>query len=177
MAASMAVVENDQAGAHGSSPPLGQPAHLDLFDDDREAQSVIERVGDPTLAFGDVAEVHSSMVVSDRTLISRMVELAHELKGVARLDEPIDVAPAVHAGRRRAPEFRDATWVGAHARLSDQRERIGASLPLAILLRQEPWANPESVNCGHRDQWPREQRAPESVNVPWCQMPPPDTGG
>jgi hypothetical protein len=81
----MAVVEDDQAGAHGSRLPPGQPAHLDVLDDDREAQSVIERVGNPALTFGNVAEVDSSMVVSDRALISRMIALAHELEGFARL--------------------------------------------------------------------------------------------
>src|SRR5262252_5223226 len=93
--ASMAVIDDEQAGAHGSRAPPGQPAHLDLFDDDGEAQPVIERVGDPALTLGDVAEVNSSMVVSDRAAISRMIELAHQLEGLARLDEPMDVAPSI----------------------------------------------------------------------------------
>src|SRR5712671_3665241 len=48
-------MEDDQAGAHASRPPE-QPAHLDLLDDDREAQPVIERVGDPAVTFRDVSE-------------------------------------------------------------------------------------------------------------------------
>ena len=89
---STAVVEDDQAGAHGSRPPE-QPAHLDLLDDDREAQPVIERVGDPAVTFRDVTKVDSSMVVGDRAPVSRMLELAHQLEGLARLDKPVDVAP------------------------------------------------------------------------------------
>src|SRR5258708_3458070 len=96
---SMAVVEDDQAGAHGSRPPPGQPAHLDLLDNDREAQPVIERVGDPAVTFRDVTKVDSSMVVGDRAPVSRMLELAHQLEGLARLDKPVDVAPAVHSSR------------------------------------------------------------------------------
>src|SRR5690242_21426003 len=86
---------------------------------------------------GDIAEVDSSMVISDRALISRMIELAHELEGITRLDEPVDVAPTIHAGRGRAPQLLDTTRVGGHARLSQQRERIGAALPLALLRRQD----------------------------------------
>src|SRR5262249_59343699 len=104
---SMAVVKDEQARVHGSRAPQAQPAHLDLFDDDREAQPVIERVCDPALTLGDVAEVNAPMVVSDRAPIARMIELAHQLEGLARLDEPVDVAPAIDAGRRRTPEFVD----------------------------------------------------------------------
>src|SRR5690348_6090190 len=93
-AASMSVVDNDQAGAHRARPRAGQPALLHLLGDQREAQSVIERVGDPALALGDVAEVHASMVVGDCAFISGMVELAHERESLSRLDEFIDVAPA-----------------------------------------------------------------------------------
>src|SRR3981189_257226 len=116
-------MEDDQAGAHGSRPPE-QPAHLDLLDDDREAQPVIERVGDPAVPFRDVTKVSSSMVVGDRAPVSRMLELAHQLEGLARLDKPVDVAPAVHPSRRRTSEFVDATGVGGYARLFEQRERI-----------------------------------------------------
>src|SRR5262249_38689032 len=129
-AASMAV-EGDQAGVHRARPPRKQPAHLDLLDDDREAQSVVERVGNPALMPGNVAEVNPPMVISDRAPISRMIELAHELEGIAGLDESVDVAPAIHASRGRTPQLLDATGVGADGRLPEQCERIGAALPLA----------------------------------------------
>src|SRR5258705_12820931 len=51
---SMAVVEDDQGGAHGSRPRPGQPAHLDLLDDDREAQPASEGVRDPAITVPDV---------------------------------------------------------------------------------------------------------------------------
>src|SRR5262249_2059331 len=163
----MAVVEDDQAGAHRSRAPPRQPAHLDLLDDDREAQSVIERVGDPALTLGDVAEVNSSMAVSDRAPVLRMIEFAPELECLSRLDESIDVAPAIHASRRRTPEFVDAAWVGAYPRLFEQRQRIGAALPLAILFRHEPRvhqrAYQETMERGDRDKRPGEQRAPEAI--------------
>src|ERR1700730_4178478 len=85
---SMAVVEDDQAGAHGSRPPE-QPAHLDLLNDDREAQPVSERVCARGVTFRDVTKVDSSMVVGDRASVSRMLELAHQLEGLARLDKPV----------------------------------------------------------------------------------------
>src|SRR5712671_6045257 len=96
-------------------------------------------------------QVDSSMVVGDRAPVSRMLELAHQLEGLARLDKPVDVAPAVHSSRRRTSEFVDATGVGGYARLFEQRERIGAALPLAILFRHEPRADQESVECGHHN--------------------------
>jgi hypothetical protein len=171
----MAVVEDDQAGAHGSCSSR-EPAHLDLLDDDCEAQPVIEGVGDPALMFRDVAEVYASIIICDRTRISRMVKLTQEFEGVARLDKPIDVAPAVHTNWRRTPEFSDTTWIGAHARLSNQGKRIGAALPLAILFRHKPRVDHESVYGGQQDQWPCEQRAADSVKVPRCDVPLPETG-
>jgi hypothetical protein len=54
-------VENDNPRADQCCPPAENPARLNGFDDGKEAKPVINRVGNPAVSPGNVAEMNISM--------------------------------------------------------------------------------------------------------------------
>jgi hypothetical protein len=54
-----AVVENDYARADEFCAPPENPAGFDIFDNSREAKSIVQRLGNPMMLLRDIAEVNS----------------------------------------------------------------------------------------------------------------------
>jgi hypothetical protein len=57
------VVEDDDAGADVFCAPMEEPAAFDIFDNDREAKSIVQRISNPTMLLRDITEVNSAMVI------------------------------------------------------------------------------------------------------------------
>jgi hypothetical protein len=58
-----AVVEDNDARANEFCAPTEEPTRFDIFDNDREAKSIVQRLSNPMVSFGDVAEVNSAMII------------------------------------------------------------------------------------------------------------------
>jgi hypothetical protein len=57
------VVEDDDAGADVFCAPTEEPAVYDIFDNDREAKSIVQRISNPMMLLRDITEVNSAMVI------------------------------------------------------------------------------------------------------------------
>ena len=75
------VVEDDDAGADVFCAP-GEPARFDIFDNDREAKSVVQRISNPMMLLRDITEVNSTMVVRHGVIAARIGRPADKLKCV-----------------------------------------------------------------------------------------------
>ena len=49
-----AVVEDDDAGADVFCAPTEEPARFDIFDNDREAKSIVQRISNPMMLLRDI---------------------------------------------------------------------------------------------------------------------------
>ena len=57
-----AVVEDDDARFHEFCAPE-EPARFDIFDNDREAKSIVQRISNPMMLLRDITEVDGAMVI------------------------------------------------------------------------------------------------------------------
>jgi hypothetical protein len=78
------VVEDDNAGADEFCAPTEEPARFDIFDDDREAESVVQRISDPMMLLRDITKVNSAMVIRHGVIAARIGRPADELKCLPR---------------------------------------------------------------------------------------------
>jgi hypothetical protein len=58
-----AVVENDYARADEFCAPPENPAGFDIFDNSREAKSIVQRLSNPMMLLRDITEVNGAMVI------------------------------------------------------------------------------------------------------------------
>jgi hypothetical protein len=79
-------VENDNPGADEGCAPTENPARLDGFDDGEEAKPVINRVGNPAVSPGNIAEMNISMPIRHGMFVARFSALAEEHERLARLE-------------------------------------------------------------------------------------------
>lgn len=75
--------------------PTEEPAKLESFDNDREAKTIVQRVGDPAMLLRDVAEVNTAMVIR-YGVIAGIVRRADEFKCLARSEVFISITPAIN---------------------------------------------------------------------------------
>src|SRR5262249_35497199 len=130
----MAIVENDDPRADVFCAPAENPAGLDRFDDGEEATVVIERVGNPTVLRGDVAEMKVSMPVGHGVFVAWLRVFADELERLAGSKMLIRIAADLDPDARSAPQLCDPARVGPHALLLEERQRIGPAALFAVLL-------------------------------------------
>src|SRR5215470_19521289 len=77
------VVEDDDAGADVFRAPE-EPARFDIFDNDREAKSIVQRISNPMMLLRDITKVNSTMVIRHGVIAGRIDGPADELKCLAR---------------------------------------------------------------------------------------------
>src|SRR5260370_6117585 len=78
-----AIVENDDPRADESCALAENPAGLNGFDNGEEATPVINRVGNPTVSPGNVAEMNISMPIRHGVFVARFTALADQLERLA----------------------------------------------------------------------------------------------
>jgi hypothetical protein len=144
-----AIVENDDPRADESCAPAENPAGLNGFDNGEEATPVINRVRNPTVLRGDVAEMNISMPVRHGVFVARFSALPDELERLARSKVLIRIAAVCG---RFASQLCYPTRVGSHTLLLEQGQRVGSATLLADLLRLA--VNKKRVDHRQRDRGP-----------------------
>jgi hypothetical protein len=150
----MAVVENHDAGADEFCAPAENPANLDLLGDGGEPKPVVQRLGNPAVSLGNVAEVNAAMVIGHGVVITPIGGLADELKCLARSDVLIGIVAAIDPSGRFAPELCYPARVGPHAAFREQGQCVGPPLPLPDVLVHAARPDKERVDGRHRDEGP-----------------------
>jgi hypothetical protein len=128
-------VDHDNPRADGCCTSAENPARLNGFDDGEEAKPVINRVGNPTVLPGNVAEMNISMPIRHGMFVTRFSALAKEHERLARLEVLVGVAAKLHPGGRFALDLCYPTWVGPNTLLLEQGQRALSATLLAYLLR------------------------------------------
>ena len=116
----MAIVENDDPCADKSCAPAENPARLDGFDDGEEAKAVINRVGNPAVSPGNIAEMNISMPIRHGMFVARFSALAEEHERLARLEVLEGVAAKLHPSGRFAFQLCYPTRVRPYTLLLEQ---------------------------------------------------------
>jgi len=129
---------------------------------------VINRVGNPTVSRGDVAEMNISMPVRHGMLVARLSALADELERLARSKVLIRIAADLDPDGRSASQLRNPARVGPHTLLFEQGQRVGPATLLAGLLRLVARSNKKCVDRRQCDRGPSQEGAGETVYVPGC---------
>src|SRR6266436_3972109 len=95
-----AIRENDNPCANGCCAPTENPPPLDGFDDGEEAKPIINRVGNPVVSYGNVAEMNVSMPIRHGMFVARFSALADEHERLAWSKVLVRIAATVDPGRR-----------------------------------------------------------------------------
>src|SRR5437660_12601373 len=78
------VGEDDDARADEFCTPTENPARLDIFDKDHEVKSIVQRLGNPTMSPGDVAEMNAAMIIRHGVVIDRISRPADKCMWLSR---------------------------------------------------------------------------------------------
>ena len=149
------IVQNDDARADEFCALAENPTGLNGFDDGQEAKPVINRIGNPTVSPGNVAEMNISMPIRHGVFVARFSALADELERVARSNMLIRIAAALDPDGRFALQLCYPARVGLHALLLEQGQRVGPATLLADLLRRlGVRSNKKRVDRRQRDRGP-----------------------
>ena len=95
------VAQDDDARANEFRVPAKNPSDLDPLGDCGKAKPIIERLGDPAVPSGDVAEKNATMMIGHGVAVVWIDWPANELKGLARSNVFVGVLPPVDAARER----------------------------------------------------------------------------
>ena len=93
-------MENDDARADEFCAPTEKPADFDIFNNNREAKSIVQRLSNPMMLFRDITEVNSTMVIGHGVISFRTGVLADEFKCLARSKVFIGITAAINSGGR-----------------------------------------------------------------------------
>jgi hypothetical protein len=85
-------VENDNPRADECCAPAENPTRLDGFDDGEEAKPVINRIGNPTVLPGNVAEMNIAMPIRHGMFLARFSVLTDEQERLARFEVLVRIA-------------------------------------------------------------------------------------
>ena len=149
-----AIVQNDDARADEFCALAENPAGLNGFDDGEEAKPVINRIGNPAVSPGNVAQMNISMPIRHGVFITRFGALADEHERLARSKVLTRIAAALDPDGRFASQLSYPARVGAHVLLLEQGQRIGPATLLADLVRLAVWSNKKCVDGRQRDRGP-----------------------
>lgn len=97
-----AIGENNDPRADKSCAVPEKPTRLDGFNNGEEAKPIINRIGNPTVSLGNVAETNISMPIRHGMFVTRSSALAEEDERVARCEVLVRIAPALDPGGRFA---------------------------------------------------------------------------
>jgi hypothetical protein len=147
-------VEDDDPRADEGCAPAENPARLDGFDDGEEAKPVINRVGNPTVLPGNVAEMNISMPIRYGMFVARFSALAKEHERLAPFEVLVRIAAALDPGGRFALDLCYPTRVRPYTLLLEQGQRTGPATLLADLLRLAVRSNKKRVDRRQRDRGP-----------------------
>jgi hypothetical protein len=161
-----AIAQDDDTRADEFCALPGNPAGLDGFDDGEEAKPVINRVGNPTVLPGNVAEMNISMPIRHGMLVARFSALAEEDERLARFEVLIRVAAEIHPGGRFASEFCYPTWVGPNTLFLEQGQCARSPTLWANLLGLAMPSNKKRMNRRQCDRRPVYEGTDEPVEVP-----------
>ena len=92
--------ENDDARADGFCAPTKNSTGFEIFDNDRETKSIVQRLSNPMMLFRDITKVNSTMVIGHGVITFRIGVLADEFKCFARSKVFIGITAAINSGGR-----------------------------------------------------------------------------
>ena len=121
-----AVGEDDDARADEFCTPTENPARLDIFDKDHEVKSIVQRLGNPTMSPGDVAEMNAAMIIRHGAVIARISRPADKLKWLSRSEVFIGIMATVNTSGRFAGS--SAIQLGYDRTLSSASRASAAAL-------------------------------------------------
>src|SRR5882757_8038194 len=111
------------------------PSDLDPVGDCGEAKPIVERLGDPAVPPGNVAEMYATMVIGHGVAVALIGRPANELECLARSNVLIGVTPPIDAaGGRFALQLRYPARIRPDAAFGEQGECVGPA-PLLDLPR------------------------------------------
>jgi hypothetical protein len=87
---------------------------------------IVDRIGDPTMLLGDVAEVNAAMVVRNVATVAPLCRLTNEFDRLARPQVIAGIAAAVNARSRFPPELIYPARI--RLRRAEQIQRLRPSL-------------------------------------------------
>jgi hypothetical protein len=166
-----AVVEDDDARADEFGAAAKDPSDLDPFGDGGEAKPVVERLGDPAVARGNVAEQNAAMMIGHGVAVVLIDRPAHELERLAGSNVLIGVAPPIDAaGEQFALQLGDPARIGPNAAFRDQGECVGPTPVLDLLPHMR---RPGRAHVDHAD---ASIEASSSHSAPMIERPPDISG-
>jgi hypothetical protein len=146
-----AIVENDNPRADECCTPAENPARLNGFDDGEEAKAVVNRVGNPAVSPGQVADMNVSMPIRHGMFVARFSALAKEHERLTRFKVLICIATTLDPGGRFAFQLCYPTRVRPYTLLLEQGQGAGPPTLLADLLRLAMRSNKNRVDRRQRD--------------------------
>ena len=93
-------MENDDARADEFCAPTEKPVDFDIFNNSREAKSIVQGLSNPMMFLRDITEVNSTMVIGHGVITFRVGVLADEFKCLARSKVFIGITAAINSGGR-----------------------------------------------------------------------------
>jgi hypothetical protein len=87
---------------------------------------IVDRIGDPTMLLGDVAEVNAAMIVRDGATVAPLCRLTDEFHRLARSQVIVGIAAAVDAPSRFPAELIYPARI--RLRSAEQSQRLRSSL-------------------------------------------------
>jgi hypothetical protein len=92
--------ENDDARADEFCAPTENSTRFEIFDNNREAKSIVQRLSNPMMLFRNITEVNCAMVVGHGVITFRIGVLADEFKCLARAKVFIGITAAINSSGR-----------------------------------------------------------------------------
>jgi hypothetical protein len=85
--------------------PTENSTGFEIFDNNRETKSIVQRLSNPMMLFRDITEVNSTMVIGHGVITFRIGVLADEFKCRARSKVFIGILAAINSGGRFVAQF------------------------------------------------------------------------
>src|SRR6516164_8931837 len=93
-------MENDDARADEIYAPAENSTGFEIFDNNRETKSIVQRLSNPMMLFRDITEVNSTMAIGHGVITFRIGVLADEFECFARSKVFIGITAAINSGGR-----------------------------------------------------------------------------
>ena len=95
-----AAMENDDARADEFCAPTENSTGFEIFDNGREAKSIVQCLSNPMMLFRNITEVNGTMIIGHGVITFRIGALAHEFKCLTRSQVFIGITAAINSGWR-----------------------------------------------------------------------------
>jgi hypothetical protein len=114
------VIEHRNPSAYEFRASAQQAADLDLVHNSDKPTPIIDSIGNPTMLFGDVAEVNAAMVINHSVIVALICTVADEFDRLARSQVTVGITAAIYASRRFAPKPSYPAWIRCHGAFREQ---------------------------------------------------------